>query len=281
MGNLTIVRSVADLRIQISNWRRQGQTVALVPTMGSLHDGHLSLVKTVQKKADKVCVSLFVNPKQFGPNEDFDVYPRDEGADVRQLEDVGTDLLYAPDVSEIYPEGHTTSLSVGPLADILEGECRPGFFTGVATVVSKLLLQVLPDVAIFGEKDFQQLQVIRKVVKDMNIPVDILGGATVRESDGLALSSRNTYLTKEERAVASKLHYTLQKIAHAVTINQNMENFLLEAIDGLKAAGFSAVDYLTVRDANTLQFAKDRDQPIRVLVAATLGKTRLIDNIAV
>lgn len=281
MNKVIIVRSVADLRAQIADWRRQGKTVALVPTMGSLHEGHLSLVKTAQHNADKVCVSLFVNPKQFGPNEDFDVYPRDEGADVSQLEAVGTDLLYAPNVSEIYPDGHTTQLTVGPLANILEGEHRPGFFTGVATVVSKLLLQALPDIALFGEKDYQQLQVIKKVVKDMDIPVSILGGVTVREPDGLALSSRNAYLSEEERAIASTLHQSLQTIAGAVRNKQNIEHCVSSAIAGLIKSGFKSVDYLAVRDAATLEPAKDRSQPIRVLVAATLGNTRLIDNIAV
>ncbi|MBL4740280.1 MAG: pantoate--beta-alanine ligase [Sneathiella sp.] len=281
MGDLTIVRSVADLRTQITAWRKQGKTIAFVPTMGALHEGHLSLIKLGHERADKVCVSLFVNPKQFGPNEDFEVYPRDEQADIGQLEGVGTNLLYAPDVTEIYPDGHTTSLTVGPIADILEGECRPGFFTGVATVVSKLLLQVLPDIAIFGEKDFQQLQVIRKVVKDMDIPVDIVGGPTVRERDGLALSSRNAYLSDEERAVASKLHHTLQGIAKAVTENQNIDTLLSVAVEELKASGFGDVDYLAVRDATTLQAVTDLNKPNRVLVAATLGKTRLIDNIAI
>ncbi len=281
MSDMQTVRTVRDLRAQVKSWKSQGLTVALVPTMGALHEGHLSLIKLARQKADKVCVSLFVNPKQFGPNEDFDVYPRDEERDRQCLAEQSTDLLYAPDVSEIYPEGHCTSVDVGPLGDILEGEYRPGFFTGVATVVSKLLLQVLPDIAIFGEKDFQQLQVIKKFVADMDIPVTILGGETVREEDGLALSSRNAYLTEEERAIAPQLHRILQSVAKAVAGGEDLDEVTQKALLKLKELGFGPIDYLAVRDAKTLQRVKAAGFSCRVLVAANLGKTRLIDNIAI
>ena len=199
---LDIVRTVVDLRARVQAWRREGETVGLVPTMGVLHEGHLSLVRRSRAATTRTIATLFVNPKQFGPNEDFSVYPRDEASDAGKLADVGADLLFAPGIEEMYPAGSVTQVSVPQIGDVLEGEFRPGFFTGVATVVTKLLLQSLPDVAVFGEKDFQQLQVIRRLVADLDIPARIEGGPTVREEDGLAMSSRNAYLSEDQRRMA-------------------------------------------------------------------------------
>lgn len=280
MNKLITVRTVSDLRAQISVWRAQGDSIALVPTMGALHEGHLSLVRMAKQKADRVCATLFVNPKQFAPNEDFSTYPRSEESDSKQLQKMDTDLLFAPAPSEIYPEGHSTSISIGPLADILEGEHRPGFFSGVATVVSKLLLQSLPDIAIFGEKDYQQLQVIKKVVRDLDIPVSILGAPTVREDDGLALSSRNAYLSEAERRQAPKLYQALNDVALAVKQNADIERQLEVSVENLEKAGFTDIDYLTIRDAQSLLPVRSITGPCRILAAAKLGSTRLIDNIA-
>lgn len=278
---LKIIRTVSDLRRQIMTWRQRRESVALVPTMGALHEGHKSLIRQAGEKADRVCVSLFVNPRQFGPAEDFGIYPRDETRDAECLRELSTDMLYAPNVDEIYPQGHSTSVQVGPIGDILEGEHRPGFFTGVVTVVCKLLLQVQPDLAIFGEKDFQQLQVIRKAVADLDIPVDILGGETIREADGLALSSRNVFLSAQERAIAPKLYATLQQIAEAVKSGTDIDHATNIAQSDLEAAGFGLFDYLTVRDAVTLLPVTAVENDCRILVAAKLGQTRLIDNIAI
>ena len=203
---LDTVRTIADLRARVQGWRGAGQRIGLVPTMGALHAGHVSLVKNSVARCDRTVVTLFVNPTQFGPKEDFSVYPRDEARDAALVAAEGADLLFAPGVDEVYPGGHSTKVHVGGLGDVLEGEYRPGFFTGVATVVTKLLLQALPDEAFFGEKDYQQLQVIKKLIRDLDVPVTATGVATVRESDGLALSSRNAYLTPAERATAPVLH---------------------------------------------------------------------------
>lgn len=279
--NMKIIRNTDDLRQQIKVYRAEGLTVALVPTMGALHEGHLSLIRMARAKADKVCVSIFVNPRQFGPTEDFDIYPRNEERDIKLLQLMSTDLLYAPDVDEIYPETHSTSIQVGPIGDILEGEYRPGFFTGVATIVAKLLMQCQPDVAIFGEKDFQQLQVIRKLVTDLNIPSQILGCETIRESDGLALSSRNAYLSEDEREIAPELYKTLCQVADAANGGGDVIVSIMQACDRLEQLGYGPIDYLAVRDVKTLQHMPDGSEEGRVLVAANLGKTRLIDNIAI
>ncbi len=284
---LDIVRTVPSLRGHVGEWRQHGLSVALVPTMGALHNGHLSLIHEAHSLTDRVVISLFVNPTQFGPNEDFAVYPRDEAADAAKLVAAGAHVMFAPDVAEMYPPGATATVSVPGLGDTLEGAFRPGFFTGVATVVTKLLLQTLPDVALFGEKDFQQLQVIRRFVRDLAIPVTIHGSATVREDDGLALSSRNAYLSAEERAIAPNLHAALQDVARAVRDGDDAEVACESATRSLLTAGFHAVDYLTVRVADTLEplpptSDEGGDRPkARVLAAARLGKTRLIDNIAV
>ncbi len=280
---LIIARTITDVRSCIQGWREEGKTIAFVPTMGSLHEGHLSLVRKARLEADIACVSLFVNPKQFGPNEDFETYPRQEAEDIEKLRTVQADLLFIPAVSDIYPEGHSTSIDVGPLGEILEGAHRPGFFNGVATVVTKLLLQVLPDIAIFGEKDYQQLLVIRKFVQDLDIPVRIMGGSTVREGDGLALSSRNAYLSETERKVAPLLHQILQEIARAEQSgNSDEAKALIEKAPArFREAGFNRLDYLEMRHAETLQLSPERGAPKRVVAAVSLGQTRLIDNVPV
>jgi len=277
------VRTVVDLRARIAAWRRDGASVGLVPTMGGLHEGHLSLIRLAANRADKVVATLFVNPAQFAPNEDFSAYPRDETADRDRFASAGAALLFAPEIGEIYPDGHATRVEVQGLSHVLEGEFRPHFFTGVATVVSKLLIQAMADVAVFGEKDFQQLQVIRRMARDLDIPTEILGGPTVRDADGLALSSRNAYLSNAERAVAPALHAAIGDVAAAVRSADGAEAEAVcrTAATGLIEAGFREVDYISVRDATTLEPVSDHTRPARVLAAAWLGKTRLIDNIAV
>lgn len=280
-GALATAKTVAGLRACVAAWRGEGKSVALVPTMGALHEGHLSLIRLALEEADRVCVSLFVNPTQFGPNEDFDRYPRDEAADAAKIAAAGAHLLFAPAPAEVYPPGHLTRIQVPVLGDELEGAFRPGFFTGVATVVAKLLLMALPDVAIFGAKDYQQLQVIRRMVTDLDIPVRIEGGATVREADGLALSSRNAYLGEDERRTAPALHATIAAVARSVAAGADPGEAEAKAKQGLLAAGFTRVDYVAVRDAETLAAWPGPPRPGRVLAAAWLGRTRLIDNVAV
>ncbi len=278
---LDTVRTIADLRARVAAWRADGARVGLVPTMGALHAGHVALVKQSVAACDKTVVTLFVNPAQFGPNEDYAVYPRSEERDAAMVAAEGADLLFAPGVEEVYPGGHSTQVHVGGLGDLLEGEYRPGFFTGVATVVTKLLLQSLPDEAFFGEKDYQQLQVIKRLIRDLDIPVTATGVKTVREDDGLALSSRNAYLTPAERAQAPVLHGTLVQVAEQVARGENPRTQEQWAKDQLERAGFWQVDYVTVRDAATLEEVSNAAQPARVLAAAWLGKARLIDNVAV
>ena len=279
MSGIEIARTVADLRGRLHGWREAGARIALVPTMGALHEGHLTLVRHARRLADRVCVSLFVNPTQFGPNEDYTIYPRDEAADAAKLTALGADLLFAPGVEEMYPEGAVTRVSVAGLGDVLEGEHRPGFFTGVATIVGKLLLQALPDLAVFGEKDYQQLLVMRRMVTDLWIPARIEGVPTVREPDGLALSSRNAYLTPEQRRIAPALHRTLDAVASGVASGADAVERAEWGEAELLRAGFDFVDYVAVRDAETLASWQDPTRPGRVLAAARLGNTRLIDNV--
>ena len=278
---IEVVRTVSDLRAHISDWREVGETVGLVPTMGGLHDGHLSLVRASLAAAGRTVVTLFVNPAQFGEGEDFDDYPRDEAADARLLAELGAHLLFVPDGGEIYPPGHVTRVSVPGIGDGLEGEFRPGFFTGVATVVTKLLIQALPDAAFFGEKDYQQLRVITRMAKDLDIPTDILSVATVREDDGLALSSRNAYLSARERECAPALHRVIAAAAAAVADGANANDQAAWGADELSRAGFERIDYVAVRDALTLEPVETPVRPARVLAAAHLGRTRLIDNVEV
>jgi pantoate--beta-alanine ligase len=277
---MEIVRSVAELRERVGGWRLTGNRISLVPTMGALHDGHMSLVRGAVDQSDRRIVSIFVNPTQFAPSEDFDTYPRDESRDLAMLEQAEVDLVYAPDVTQMYRDGHSTKVEVQGLSQILEGQFRPHFFIGVATVVAKLLIQVSPDIAIFGEKDYQQLCVIRAMARDLDLPVQILGGETVRESDGLAMSSRNTYLSNTERTLAPRLHHEITGVARRVAGGEPIEIACSDATHQLDAAGFSSIDYVTVRDAETLDIPS-QGRPMRVLAAAWLGKTRLIDNVAV
>ena len=279
--NFTTVRTVSELRQVIGEWRRAGLSVGLVPTMGALHEGHFSLVDRSVMENDRTCVSLFVNPKQFSPTEDFDLYPRNEAADAHALQCRGANVLFAPMVEEMYPADAATSVSVPGLGDVLEGEFRDGFFTGVATVVSKLLIQSMADRAYFGDKDYQQLRVIRRLTADLNIPVQIIGCPIIREEDGLALSSRNAYLTTEERAVAPALHAVLLKMVAAIQSGADSASAVQDGTQHLLSVGFMKVDYLAVVDPETLLPLSSTTGPCRVLGAAWLGKTRLIDNVGV
>lgn len=279
-SSLSAVRNVATLRDAVGAWRKQGLSVGLAPTMGALHEGHLSLVRAAKSRCDRVVASLFVNPKQFAPHEDFERYPRDEVGDSAMLASAGCDLLYAPDRAAMYPDGFTTNVLVPAVSTMLEGEFRPHFFGGVATVVSKLLLQCLPDAAFFGEKDYQQLVVIKRMTKDLDIPVAIHGCATVREHDGLAMSSRNAYLSESERRIATRLNLVLHDAIKEVRAGEPIDEAEEEAKRHLVAAGFTSVDYVAIRDAETLAPVGDLSHA-RILAAAWLGKTRLIDNMAV
>ena len=272
---------LAALRATVEAWRREGESVVLVPTMGALHVGHLALVAHAKAIGRRAVVSIFVNPTQFGPTEDFSRYPRDVAADLALLAEPGADAAWTPEVETMYPPGFSTSIEVGGLTEGLCGTVRPGHFAGVATVVTKLLNQVRPDIALFGEKDFQQLQVIRRAVRDLDLGVEIRGVPTIREADGLALSSRNRYLNPEERAVAPRLHAVLARIAAALREGAAAAPLRAEGIAELSAAGFDPVQYLEVRDAETLAPLERVDGPARVLAAAYLGRTRLIDNVAV
>ena len=280
---LPIVRTVAALRAHVRVWRERGETVALVPTMGALHEGHISLVRVARQQADRVVASVFVNPRQFGPKEDFAAYPRDEARDAELLAGARCDLMYAPSPEEMYPAGFSTTVSVGEVAQVLCGAARPGHFDGVATVVTKLLTQTEPDLAIFGEKDYQQLLVIRRFVRDLDLRVQILGGAVVRAPDGLALSSRNAYLDEAQRAVAPALSTALREAARAVAAGEAVETAEARGRAALVAAGFERVDYFEVRGADDLlrRGPGPAQGPSRVFGAAWLGRTRLIDNVPV
>lgn len=282
MAGIEVVRSVAGLRRAVAGWREAGDKIALVPTMGALHQGHLSLIRLARRKAKRVVVSIFVNPAQFGPNEDFAQYPRTFAEDRRKVGTAGADLVYAPDVAQIYPDGFATQIVPAGAAQAgLEDAFRPTHFSGVATVVAKLLIQAAPDIAVFGEKDYQQLQVVTRLAQDLDLPVKIIGGPTEREKDGLALSSRNRYLGIEERAVAPALHQALVSCADEIIGGAPLHNALERARNDVIKAGFK-LDYLEARHARTLAPVTSReDGPLRLLVAARLGKTRLIDNIAV
>ena len=278
-----IVDTVAGLRQRVAEWRGHAQRIGLVPTMGALHDGHAALVRHSIEQCDRTVVSIFVNPTQFAPHEDFALYPRNETADLAMLARLGADLVYMPTASEMYPDGFATSVTVTRLTEGLCGVTRPHFFRGVATVVTKLLLQCLPDSAYFGEKDYQQLQVVRRLVRDLDIPVSIMGVATVREPDGLALSSRNAYLTPQERAAAPILNQVLEQVAERLRGGETAAVATARGCQQLLDAGFGPVDYLAVRDPGTLEpieGALAPGQGARILAAAYLGKTRLIDNVA-
>jgi pantoate--beta-alanine ligase len=279
--NLVAVRDVESLRSRIHAWRREGLSVALVPTMGALHKGHITLMERAHNMADRVVATIFVNPKQFAPHEDFTAYPRREAEDFEMLAAVGVHLLFAPDVNVMYPPGYATTVSLSGLTDVLDGAHRPGHFDGVATVVTKLLLQALPDIALFGEKDYQQLVVIRRFVADLNIPVDIIGVPTVRDADGLALSSRNVYLAPAERAVAPALYAAITKAAAAIASGGEIAKAIGDARAEILKAGFASVDYVAAHHAETLAPLQSHAEPGRVLAAARLGSARLIDNVAI
>ncbi len=277
------VHTVAELRGHIQRWRTAGGNIALVPTMGNLHAGHIRLVEHAHEQAERVVVSVFVNPLQFSPDEDFKSYPRTLEADRIQLVAAGADLLFAPPVEEMYPgkEQCVTRVEVPGLSSILDGEFRPGHFAGVATVVLKLFNMVQPDVAVFGQKDYQQLAVIRRLIRDLCVPVNIIGIATVRENDGLAMSSRNQYLTPSERAAAPLLYRTLGEVVQAMEHGRrDFQRLEAEALRKLRMAGMRP-DYVTVRVAQTLAAPTADDRHFAVLAAAWLGKARLIDNIEV
>jgi pantoate--beta-alanine ligase len=263
----------------VNAWRERKLRVAIVPTMGALHTGHLTLVREAHKYADKTVVSIFVNPTQFAPNEDFARYPRNLEHDRDLLENAGTaDLIYAPSASEIYPEGFSTRIVMDGPAKGLESDFRPHFFSGVATVVAKLFLQCRPDFAMFGEKDYQQLLVVRRMSQDLQLGVEVIGVPTVREPDGLALSSRNAYLSQEQRRVASALNRVLDNVASRARAGVSIPQAEAEGAADLISAGFDRVDYVAIRDANTLAHLRQIAGPARVLAAARIGSVRLIDN---
>jgi pantoate--beta-alanine ligase len=279
-GGPPVARTVKALRRRVAAWREAGERVALVPTMGALHAGHLELVRVGRRRADRVVVSIFVNPAQFAPSEDFTTYPRMFTADRRALAE-SADLVFAPTVAEMYPEGFATSVvPSGAAAADLEDKFRPTHFQGVATVVAKLFTQAMPDVAVFGEKDYQQLRVVTRLARDLDLPLRVIGVPTVREEDGLAMSSRNRYLSAEERTLAALLPATLRSSAERIAAGRPVAAALAQGAARLAAGGF-VVDYLDARHATTLAPVRSRrDGPIRLLVAATLGTTRLIDNMA-
>lgn len=277
------VKTIRDLRPAVARARSEGKRIGLVPTMGNLHEGHAALVHKAVQQADFVVTSIFVNPIQFGPREDFASYPRTLSADQSVLVQAGCHVLFAPEVEEVYPDGaqEQARIQVPGVSSGLCGASRPGHFDGVATVVAKLFNMVQPDVAIFGEKDYQQLAVIRKLVRDLNFPIQIIGEPTVRADDGLALSSRNGYLSAEQRLAAPALHQTLQALAQAIRSGSRDFSELLEhSKRSLVEAGFTP-DYLEIREANTLHPANASDSRLVILAAAVLGKTRLIDNLSV
>ena len=280
-ATLETVNTVKALRDTVAEWFAKGETVALVPTMGALHEGHLSLVKIANAKADRTLVSIFVNPTQFAPSEDFSSYPRDTEGDDNKLHSLGVDLVYAPKDADMYPKDFSTRVDVGELAEGLCAASRPHFFGGVATVVTKLLLQCLPDYAIFGEKDYQQLLVIKRLVRDLDIPVEIVSGPIVREADGLAMSSRNAYLSHHDRVIAPLLYRTLVDVADDLAEGRPVEDALAAGRMRLEIDGFQ-LDYIEARNAETLRPVDSRvKEPARIFAAVLLSQTRLIDNVPV
>jgi pantoate--beta-alanine ligase len=276
-----ILRDLPALRAALQALRSDRGSVALVPTMGALHDGHMALVEEAKHRAAHVVVSIFVNPRQFGPNEDLDAYPRREAKDAALLQEKGADILWMPTVPVMYPQGFATNISVSGVSEGLDGAARPGHFDGVATVVTKLFNQVRPDIALFGEKDYQQLTVIRRMVADLDMAIEIVGVPTQRDVDGLALSSRNAYLSEEERKAALALPRAIGEAARQMEKGVAVDAALAKAIAMLATHGFDPVDYVTLCDATTLEPIHALDRPARLIAAARMGKTRLIDNIAV
>ena len=273
-------QDIAAIRTQVREWKQAGETVAFVPTMGNLHQGHITLVTEALKRADHVVVSIFVNPMQFGQNEDLDAYPRTLAADQAALEAAGAELLFTPTPAIIYPKGmdKQTFVEVPGLSEELCGASRPGHFRGVATIVCKLFNIVQPDVALFGKKDFQQLMVIKAMVEDLSLPIEIVGIDTIRERSGLAMSSRNGYLSDSQKQQAAQLKRTLDEMAEAIAQGQAIPNVVQQAQEQLHQAGFKP-DYLSVRNAADLREASDDDKQLVILAAAFMGSTRLIDNL--
>lgn len=276
-----VIRGSAELREKVAGWKRSGMLVGVVPTMGALHDGHLSLARAARAQSDRVIVTIFVNPMQFNAAEDLLKYPRDEARDLALLEAEGVDVLFAPDVTEVYPEGFETQVSVKGVSEPLEGAFRPGHFDGVATVVTKLFGMTQAGRAFFGEKDWQQLQVVQRLVLDLNIPIRIIGCPTIREEDGLAMSSRNVRLNPQERALAPALHRIMQDAAAALRAGNAMESELEKARAAILAAGFKSIEYLELRSVDGLKPVASFEDGARMLFAGWLGDVRLIDNIAV
>jgi pantoate--beta-alanine ligase len=279
---IRVVRTVSALRHAVIRWRGRGERIALVPTMGALHEGHLALVRAGRRRARRLIVSIFVNPAQFAPHEDLASYPRSLKADLEALTDIAVDLAWAPPAALMYPSGFATRVvPQGPATVGLEDKFRPHFFSGVATVVAKLLIQCAPDFAMFGEKDYQQLKVVTRMARDLDLPLRVIGAPTVREKDGLAMSSRNVYLSPGERAAAPTLHRVLTLCAKKIAEGHSIATILSEGREAITRAGF-ALDYLEARHAETLApLAFAKDGPVRLLVAAKLGTTRLIDNVGV
>jgi pantoate--beta-alanine ligase len=280
MPQPAIAETVTDLRATVRAWKREGLSVGMVPTMGALHEGHVSLMKLALEKADRCVVSIFVNPAQFAPTEDLDKYPRQLAKDLACLADAGVHLAFTPSAAEMYPAGFASKVSVGGPSAGLETDFRPHFFDGVATVVTKLFLQTAPDLAVFGEKDYQQLCVVRQLCRDLDIPVEIIGAPTVRDVHGLAMSSRNAYLDEAGLAVARQLNKILRGAAAAIAKNGDADGETVRARRALQQAGFEGVDYVAARDALTLgEWQSEREG--RLLAAGWLGKTRLIDNVEI
>ncbi|MAA77054.1 MAG: pantoate--beta-alanine ligase [Rhodobiaceae bacterium] len=284
MMSLEVYTTSEALSFKLEEWRQAGMKIGLVPTMGALHEGHLSLIETMSVRADKIIVSLFVNPTQFAEGEDFDAYPRSTDDDLRKLRSTKAGIVFMPDASEIYGDAITASLKAGNLAEGLESETRPHFFSGVVTVVHKLFKLCQPDAAIFGEKDYQQLLVIKKMVSDHDMRIEILQGTTLRETDGLAMSSRNAYLNDSQRKTAINLNKIMRDFCndyHSARELNRLPSLEGEAIRKLQEVGFTKIDYLTVRDADTLQTPNTETKNLRLLAAVRLGEIRLIDNCAI
>jgi pantoate--beta-alanine ligase len=283
---VTVLRTRVALQQQVRDWKAAGETVGFVPTMGALHGGHISLVEKAKENASRTITSIFVNPTQFAPGEDFETYPRREADDLALLAAAGCDVVYMPGVAEMYPDGSVTDVRVNGMSDLLDGLYRPHFFYGVATVVARLFLHAQPDVAVFGEKDFQQLQIIRRMVRDLGFPIRIIGGETRRERDGLAQSSRNLYLSPEERRIAGAMYAALHRASVRLSIGALPGEVRAEAESHLLKAGFKSVDYIALVDPDSLTALAD-DAPLaqgktaRLLGAGWLGRTRLIDNLSV
>ena len=276
-----IIRRVAELREHVRAWKASGQSVGVVPTMGALHDGHLSLARAAKRECARVIVTIFVNPKQFNSPDDLKKYPRTEEADAALLRTIGVDVIFAPLAEEVYPDGFNSVVSVGGVSEPLEGRMRPGHFDGVATVVTKLFGMTMADRGYFGQKDWQQLQVVLRLVRDLNLPITVVGCETIREADGLAMSSRNVRLTPQGRAIAGVLFAAITSAAVDIRAGQSDRMAIREAAEKLRHAGFERVEYIELRDAETLMPSDDPQRPRRMLAAAWLDGVRLIDNIPV